>query len=634
MSPQPRLVIGTAGHVDHGKTALIQRLTGINTDRWREEQERGLTLDLGFAYFDLPSGDRAGIVDVPGHERFIHNMLAGVSGIDVVMLTVAADEGVMPQTREHVAILDLLGVSRGVVVITKADRADEDLIGLVREEATELLARTPLAGSPVVVTSAVTGQGLDELVAELDRVAEQVQPRDIEGPARMPVDRSFTIAGHGTVVTGSLQRGRLREGQEVEIIPAGLRSRLRRLEVHGETVREVAAPARVGVNTSDVAKGQVARGAQVVEPGSMRVAWLLDVELRMIAAPLPPLKQRALVRLHIGTAEVNARVVLLDGREALSPGDVTFAQLRLEQPVAAAAKDHFVIRGSSPLTTLGGGVVLDPRPGRHRAGRSEVLQALTAAREGSDVDRVVGLIARRGRAGITAEELRREMQLTGEAMAELLGRAAAAGRTESLAGRWVSAEQAAELRTGSLRALQSYHGRRPLQAGMPVRDLGAEMELDSQPLQELLAGLTAQGAVVMEEGRVRLAEHRPSPGPAQQARIDEVLRAVQRGGFQPPTRGEVLAPLGAGEEAQDLLAYMIEHGDVVVLADLVYASETVEQARALLREHFAGRSFTAAEARDALGSTRRFVVPLLEHLDRSGFTLRRGDDRRIREEGG
>ncbi len=632
MSSQSRFIIGTAGHVDHGKTALVRRLTGINTDRWREEQERGLTIDLGFAYFDLPSGERVGFVDVPGHERFIHNMLAGVTNIDAVLLVVAADEGVRPQTAEHVAILDLLGISCGLVVLTKADRADEELLELVREDVEQLLAPTSLAGSPVIVTSAATGQGFDELATALDALAAKAEPHDIDGPARMPLDRSFTLPGHGTVVTGSLVRGCLTEGQDVEIIPAGLRARVRRLEVHGESLRTVAAPARVGVNLADVATGDLGRGDQLVEPGSMRVTWLLDCELRLIPSAPAPLKQRARVRLHISTAEVNASLLLLDGRRELQPGDICFTQLQLEQPVAAAPGDRFVIRGSSPLMTLGGGVVLDPRPRRHRAGREEVLSALRALKEGSVVDRALQTLARRGTRGMTADELRREMQLTAEATTALLARAEEENQAQSLGGVWVVAEHAAALRDAVLSSLEDYQSSHPLQPGMPLRDLQVSTHLEAQPLQDLLASLVSEGALVVESGRVRLAGRSATPSPEQQQRIDALLDELRRARFQPPTRDAALERLGGGQEAPDLLAYLVEGGAVVPLGDLVFAPETLDEAKKLLREALGGRTFTVADARDVLGSTRKYVVPLLEYLDRSGFTLRRGDERGFRDE--
>jgi len=632
MPVQPRLIVGTAGHVDHGKTALLRRLTGINTDRWREEQERGLTIDLGFAYLDLPSGDRLAFIDVPGHERFLHNMLAGVSGIDVVLLTVAADEGVMPQTREHVAILDLLEVSEGIVVITKADRADDELIQLVRSEVEELLAPTSLAGSPFVITSAQTGQGLAELVELLDKVARRPSGHDVDGPTRMPLDRSFTLAGHGTVVTGSLLRGRLVEGQRVEILPRGLVSRVRRLEAHGETVAQIEAPARVGVNLADVASEEVRRGDQLVEPGSMRPTWLLDVELRLIADAAAPLKQRSYVRLHLGTAEMNARVVLLDGREALLPGDTTFAQLALDRQVAAAVGDHYVVRGGSPLTTIGGGVVLDPHPRHHRPRRPEVLAALEAAKAGSQADRAVAVVARHRLAGVGEDDLRRELQVTAEALRGTMSALESEGRVEQIAGRWVAADVSAEAREKIREALQTYHQQRPLRAGRPLRELQTTVGVEAPVLQRLLAPMVEAGEIEVEGGLVRLAGHKPRPHEDHQKLVEQVLEQVKAAGLQAPTREEVLEKLGGGEEAHDLLSYLVGQGDVVQVGNFVFARQSVEKAETVLREKLSAKAFTAAEARDALGSTRKYVVPLLEYFDRAGLTIRRGDERRIRQE--
>lgn len=631
MARQPRLIVGTAGHVDHGKTELIKRLTGINTDRWREEQERGLTIDLGFAYLDLPDGERVGIVDVPGHERFVRNMLAGVCGIDLVLLTVAADEGVMPQTREHIAILDMLGVRNGIVVITKADRADEELIEMVQEEVSEALAGTTLAGSPIVVTSAVTGQGLDVLVAALQEEARRVEPHDIEGPARMPIDRSFTIAGHGTVATGSLIRGTLEEGQEVEVIPAGVRGRVRRLEVHGEIMPRVAAPARVGVNLGDIHREEIGRGDQLVEPGSMRTSWRLDAEVRLVADARAPLRHGAVVRLHIAAGETNARVILLDGRKALEPGQSCFAQLRLDRPVAAASGDRFVIRSGSPITTIGGGTVLDPWPRRHGVGRADVLRALEQIRSGGQVSRAVALVRQRAR-GVTADELGREMQVTAGTAAELLRKAQEGGKVEVVGERWIAAEQAEQLRKRVLEAVGQYHRERPLHPGMALRDVQSAARLAPEVAQDVVAALVERGELVAEGGRVRLTSHTARPTAEQKRKMDRAVEEAMRARFRPLSREQVLELLGGGQASHDMLAYLLEADELVQTGELIWARSAVEEAAQLLRNRFGDAPFTVADARDVLGSTRKYVLPLLEYFDRSGVTTRRGDERRMRSQ--
>ncbi len=634
MGKQPGLIIGTAGHVDHGKTELIRRLTGIDTDRLREEKERGMTIVLGYAYFDLPSGVRAGIVDVPGHERFVHNMLAGVTGIDLVLLVVAADEGVMPQTREHVAILDLLGVENALVVITKADRADLDMIEVVKQEVAELLRGTTLDGAPVVVTSALTGEGFDELVRRLDEEAARVKPHEVNGPARMPIDRSFVIAGHGTVVTGSLIRGRLRLGDEVEILPAGVAARVRRLEVHGELMEQIAAPARVGANLADVAKDQVGRGNQLVEPGSIRPTWRMDVELRVIADAPRPLPHGATVQFHLGTDEVQARVRWVEKRDAVEPGGRAFAQIETERPIVAAAGDRFVIRAWSPLTTVGGGVVLDAHPRRHRRGRPEVIQRLQALRDGTPAQRAAEVVEARGRRGASAEQVARELQVTEDMALAALRQALDEGHVAQIGGRWLARQVVRQAREAVVAALEQYHRRHPLRRAMPLRELQqAAGGLTREVLDALLRELEVDGTVLRAPGGLRLASHTPEPTPQQQAAMQKALAAAERAGFHPPTRQQLLATLGGGSQAFDLLAHLIERGDLVEVGEYLWAAAAVEQAKRALAEAFGERPFTVAQARDVLGSTRKFVVPLMEYLDRTGFTVRRGDERRVRSGG-
>jgi selenocysteine-specific elongation factor len=619
--------------VDHGKTELIRALTGINADRWREEQERGMTIDLGFAYLDLPSGGRAAIVDVPGHERFIHNMLAGATGIDLVLLVVAADEGVMPQTREHAAILDLLEVGQGIVVITKADRADAETIELVREEARDLLAGTGLAGAAEVVTSARTGEGLDELVRALDEAAGHVRTHDVDGPARMPIDRSFTIGGHGTVVTGSLLRGRLRVGQQVAVIPAGVETRVRRLEVHGEFVDEIAAPARVGVNLADVARENVGRGDQLVEPGSMPASWLLDVEMRMLPDARRPLRQRAPLGVHMLTAEATGRATLLDGRDALAPGERAVAQVRLDRRVACAAGDRFVVRAYSPPTTIGGGMVLDPAPRRHRTGRHEVVEAVETLRSGSPARKVEELVRGRGRAGATTDEIRLHLQLAPKRIEEITREAGEAGRLAWIGDRWVAGEERDRMAAQIREALGQYHREQPLKQVMPMRDLQAAANLPLAALQALVKAMADQGEIAAEKGGVRFADHAPALGDETGKQAEAAMARIREAGLQAPDRATTLAMLGGGQPGQGLLDYLTAQGAVVVVGDAVYAAETVARAQDVLRQHFAGKPFTVAEARDALGSTRKYIVPLLEYFDRTGFTSRRGDERRLKARG-
>jgi len=416
------IIIGTAGHVDHGKTALIKALTGIDTDRLKLEKERGISIELGFAFCLLPSGRRAGIVDVPGHERFIKNMLAGVAGIDLVLLVIAADEGVMPQTREHMDIVRLLQIDRGIVALTKVDLVDEEFLKLVREDVNDFLKDTPLKDSPVVEVSAVTGQGLEKLLEKIDEVP--VEGKDTSGQARLPIDRAFSVTGFGTVVTGTLWSGVIHTGDNLEIMPQGLVARVRSLQVHGEKVKEATAGQRVAVNIAGVGVEQAQRGSVLAKPGFLRPANRLDARISLLANVQKELENRTRLRFYLGTAEIPGRVILLD-REKLLPGETAYAQFLLEEPVAAIKGDRFVFRSYSPVYTLGGGAIVDSASRKHKRMREEVIEALVTRELGRPAEQVESYLKNQktiqnrsdiSRAtGINEEETSRSLQeLAGE----------------------------------------------------------------------------------------------------------------------------------------------------------------------------------------------------------------------------
>ncbi|MBI4391738.1 MAG: selenocysteine-specific translation elongation factor, partial [candidate division NC10 bacterium] len=367
------IIVGTAGHIDHGKTSLVKALTGIDTDRLKEEKERGISIELGFAHLTLPDGLRLGIVDVPGHERFVKTMLAGVGGIDLVILVIAADEGIMPQTREHLHICRLLQIPRGLVALTKRDLVDADWLELVAEEVRTFLKGTFLEGAPVLPVSATTGEGLDALKAALAALAAEAEPKRVEGIFRLPIDRVFTMKGFGTVITGTLLAGSLKVGDEVVVLPEGLRSRVRRLQVHGETVEQAFAGQRTAVNLPGIEVSAIARGSLLCLPGTLRPSTAMDATLTLLEDAPRPLKNRGRIRFHLGTSELLARAVLLD-REELPPGQSAYVHLRLESPGAALPQDRFVIRSYRPAVTVGGGMILDPAPPQRRRKRQEILE--------------------------------------------------------------------------------------------------------------------------------------------------------------------------------------------------------------------------------------------------------------------
>ncbi|MBN2463249.1 MAG: selenocysteine-specific translation elongation factor [Dehalococcoidia bacterium] len=613
-------VIGTAGHIDHGKSLLIKALTGIDPDRLREERERGMTIDLGFAWMKLPGGQEVGIIDVPGHERFVKNMLAGVGGIDLALLIVAADEGVMPQTREHLAILDLLDITKGIVVITKKDLVDEELLSLVKLEAEELIKSTTLAGAPIVAVSAVTGEGLPELVLSIDRILSTAEPREDIGRPRLMVDRAFTISGSGTVVTGTLIDGSLSVGQEVEVVPVGLKARLRGLQSHKARI-DVANPgSRVAANLTGVSTSQLERGYVLTSPGWLAPTVRIDVKLRMLSDLKHSLRHNAVVSFFTGAAEVIAKVHLLE-REKLDSGGISWAQLALAEPVALVKGDRFIIR--SPMDTLGGGVIVSSHAPRHRRFRPSVIQSLKIRAEGGVEDVVAAMLEANQPLGL--EKLAVQCDLaTDEAhvlVGELItkGRVVAVGQggqrllfTESGWGRLVKKAES---------VVENYHRRFPTRSGMSQGELGSKLGL--LPNSPALRKLFADGVLTEEGAVVRLPYYQVQLSHQQQAKIDIFLSALDHNPYSPP--GDItLEP--------DLLNLLIEQRQVVKVSDGVFFSasaygEMVDKVIVYARSK---GKVTLAEVRDMLGTSRKYAQALLEYMDEKKLTRRIGDERVLR----
>ncbi len=621
-------VVGTAGHVDHGKSTLVTALTGINPDRLREEREREMTIDLGFAWLTLPDGEPISIVDVPGHEDFIKNMLAGVGGIDAALLVVAADEGVMPQTREHLAILDLLQVKSAVVALTKIDLVeDAEWLDLVREEIAEFLAGTALAGAPIVAVSARSGQGIDDLLAALQQAMEAAPPRPDRGRPRLPVDRVFTMPGFGTIVTGTLSDGTLHVGQEVEILPAGRRSRIRGLQTHKQKV-DVAAPgSRVAANLVGVDVADLARGDVLAAPGLYRPSERFDARLQLLHDALRPLAHNAVVDLFVGASEAQARLRLLD-RDELEPGQVAWVQLETAAPVVVVARDRFIIRQPSPSATLGGGFVVDPQPGRrHRRFRPELLQRLETLAHGTPEEILLQTLERLG--PVPAEALLRQAGLPRDAAAAALARLEEAGEVFSLAAGGPAGALAGRAQWASLAArvrslLEAYHGQHPLRPGMPREELKSRLNLEARLYGEVLQRAAGEGLVETSEATVRLPGFRPRFTPEEQRRVDSLLAAFTRNPYTPPSVAEAEAEVGP-----DVLAALVEQGRLVRLSDSVLLSAESYRSMldAVLERLRRGESVTVATVRDLFGTSRKYALAFLEYLDRQRITRRTGDER-------
>lgn len=633
------VIIGTAGHVDHGKTTLIRALTGTDTDRLQEEKARGMTIDLGFAHLGLPDPGggapvAAGIVDVPGHERFVKNMLAGAGGVDVALVVVAADEGPMPQTREHLDILALLGVAHGVVALTKTDLADDDLRELAAEETRAALAGTPLAGAPLVPVSAETGEGMADLVAALAAAAAAVPPRPVEGvPFRLPVDRVFSLPGVGTVVTGTLVAGRLAPGDAVVVQPQNLHTRARTLQTHNQRTPEATAGMRVAVNLPGVEVTQIERGAVLAPPGALAATQLFDARLSLLPGAPRPLPHRARVRLHLGTGEVLARLLLLEGT-ALAPGAREApVQLLCETPAAPARGERFVLRTYSPQRVVGGGIVVDPSPARrYRRGDRSALALFDARATGEAADAVYAALAAR-HADQTPGEVAAAAGLDEAAALAALADLAAEGRAVALPDRrWLSDVAAARLRETARRTLAAYHRQNPLRRAMPEGGLRAPLAKAAvvRDMGALLAWLEAEGVLVAEGATgVRLPEHDVSIPPGWQKAADAVLDAYRVGGLTPPAPDDLQRNYPRDVPIRTILNILAEQGQVVRVAeDLFFHAEAMGSVKETIRR-LAGTppGVTVATLRDATGSSRKFILPLLEYLDAQRFTRRQGDAR-------
>lgn len=626
------VVIGTAGHVDHGKTLLIKALTGIDTDRLKEEKKRGITIELGFAFVDFENGERAGIVDVPGHEKFIKNMLAGAGGIDLAMLVVAADEGFMPQTVEHLGILRLLGLRDGLVVITKCDMVEPDWVDMVREDVAEHVKGTFLEGAPVVSVSAYTGQGIGELKALLQEKVRAAGAKNTRSPFRIPVDRVFSVEGFGTVITGTLIEGQVTEGDEVTLYPAELPTKVRNLQVHGRDVEHAYAGQRVAVNLAGLKKSQVERGDVVAKPGSMKNALMLDVRLQVLPESERVVKNGMQVHLYHGARTLLTKVVLLD-REELKPGDSCYVQLRLTEPLAAKSGDRFVIRFYSPLETIGGGVILDSNPSRHKRGDQNVLEALEVRESGSDTDRVLQAVEKGCGAYLGWDEVVKPLDLPAEtledAKAELLERGEL---VEYLPGRYLTRKALEGFAAKADTLLTQYHGQNPLLAGMRREE--ARQKLFGKPdpaLGDALLALLAQdGAIKIAGQRVALTNFAPAYTPKQKKILEQLEAAYGSGGYSPPDLDEVYKQFPKDREGcrQVLEALLAEEKLVSLSPQIIFSRESYDSAYGKMAEHFAKEDTLAlGQFRDLLQTSRKYALALLEYWDRNKITSKVGDNR-------
>jgi selenocysteine-specific elongation factor len=634
MTTGRHVVVGTAGHIDHGKTSLVKALTGIDTDRLPEEKARGITIDLGFAFLEEPDGLTIEIVDVPGHERFVKNMLAGVGGIDLAMLVIAADEGVMPQTREHLAICSLLHIRTGLVVLTKTDLVEADWLELVRDDVAGLVRGTFLERAPVVAVSARTGTGLPELRTTLRALAATVPPRGTEQLARLPIDRVFTVKGFGTVVTGTLAAGALAVEDRVEVFPRGLVAKVRGLQTHGRPVERALAGQRTAVNLQGLERAAVERGDVVGHAGTLLATTLVDATLELLKDAPRPLESRDRVRFHAGTSEIMARVLLLDTDE-LPPGDRAFARFRLEAPLVALPGDRFVVRSYSPIVTIGGGTLLDVDPGRMRLKRPARLAHLRTLESGTPEEVLDEHVRHAGAGGVRLNALAARLPFGAVRARELLDKLVAAGRVIVVDRDWfVHADAVARLRALIAGALEAFHRAQPLRGGMSREELrGRAGGADERVFAHVLAALDAGGVVRVERDKVRLGSHELRLSAEQQAALDRLEREFREAEASPPSAAEALSRAGLkGDEEHELFQLLVESRRLVRVKDaLFFHAEALDaiQAKlvALLRER---KEIGPGDIKDLLGISRKYAIPLLEFFDSRRVTTRVGERRVLR----
>ena len=611
------MIVGTAGHIDHGKSALAEALTGRAMDRLAEERRRGITIDLNFAPLDLGGGTVVGVVDVPGHEDFVRTMVAGASGVDLALLVVAADEGIMPQTLEHLAILEQLGVPRGIPVVTKSDLVDQEWLDLVAAELSELLASSRVVFTPVFAVSARTGEGVDALRGCIAERARSWVPRSSGDLFRLPVDRAFSLAGVGTVVTGTSWSGRLRIGDEVALLPAGSTARVRSIQVHGQAVERSEPGRRTAVGLVGIARGEVSRGAVLVAAGD---AWTpttaLDVALELNASASRPVVQRTRLRVLHGTSEILARAL---PRAPIAPGGRGLARLALEGPLVARGGDRFVVRSYSPVLTIGGGVVLDPAPPLRRPRWPAELQA------GEEARRVVGLVERRP-AGVPTRLL---PVLLGLNPSEAQAAATAAPELRPVGELWVTSELLAQVGSRCLDLLRRYHREQPLDRGMPLETLRRSLGAPEPVVESVLEQLARTGRMRRLEGRAALAGFTPRAAGGEGA-VTEIVALLEDAGLTPPTVAELERRTGR-RDVEGILRLAASNGKVeAVERDRFYARVVLDRFVAALRANGTVETIVPSELRQRLGISRKYLIPLLEWADSRGVTEWDGDVRRVR----
>lgn len=620
------IILGTAGHIDHGKSSLVKALTGIDPDRLKEEKERGITIDIGFADLIFPdNGLSVGIVDVPGHEKLIRNMLAGAGGIDMVLLVIAADEGIMPQSREHLAICDLLKIKSGLIAITKTDLAEEGWIDLVKDEILNFVKGTFLESSPIIAVSSKTGENLDTLKKEIRDIALKVATKNTDGLFRLPIDRVFTLKGFGTVITGTAISGKVSLDDSLEILPADIKAKVRGLHSHGSAIKTAYAGQRVAVNLQGVEKESLTRGDVAVTPSSFAETKIMDAFLELLP-DTTPLKNKSLVHFYVGTSETVARVILYENEE-LRPGDSCYCQLRLQDAVIAVSGDRYIIRRFSPLETLGGGEVLDSLPQKRR--RREGIEDLRLLHSGSLDQKIALKIEKSGPQGISLNTLKGWINIDLNMLTETVGKLKKADELIVFEDQLIHRKSYLFLQNEVLGLLRVFHKKNPLKPGMSKEEIRNQLRIDARLFNYILNGLKG---VLVEKDLVRLSDFKVALSSSEEEFRVKILEALEKGKFQPPVKEEISSSLRIElKRLTDILSLMLKEGRVVRVNESIYMSTGVyNEMISLLGTFFAKKTeMTVAEFRDLLNTTRKYALPFLELLDSRKVTLRTGDVRKF-----
>ncbi len=637
------IILGTAGHVDHGKTSLIRALTGIETDRLKEEKNRGITIELGFAHLDLDCGQRLGIVDVPGHEKFVRNMVAGAAGMDMVAFIIAADEGIMPQTREHFEICKLLGIREGLIILTKIDMVEEEWLEMVEEEVLEFFRDSFLEGAPLLRVSSTTGAGVEEVRQVLNDKVSRLDLRETHGPFRLPVDRVFSMKGFGTVITGSAIAGRIRVGDELTLYPWEKTARIRGIQVHGLDVEEVETGHRTAINLQGIEKEEIHRGDHAATPGSMAVTTLIDVVFHALTANPKELKNRTLVRVHVGTREIIGTLVFMDRNQA-APGEEAMAQIILREPAAVWPGDRYVLRSYSPITTIGGGVVVNPCPRKRKRTLPEQQEhnrrIFHIYRSGSDEERLELVIRESGLDGLTLAQLGPRLGIFGKRLKKLLQRPLSAQRimvVDTELQRYVAAESITRINEDILAFTATYHRENPLKSGLAKEELRSRLQrpIDPKLFTFCLNLLSKKGLLHQEGADIRLPGHRVTLQIDEQKMQDKVARLYRESGLTPPNLRDILARFDEfpQEQIRQVLGLLLQKKILVKVNETLYFHHTVlEELQERLHRYLQEKGeIDAPRFKRLTGLTRKYSIPLLEHFDKVKLTIRIGDKRVLRK---